>query len=98
MKNDIEKTDAQAARTPHAPVTEPRQDSGEELFAEQEWEALLSTFENEKAPAASAPPPSAPDSALSTEELWERLSSTRWIRRRPVMPAKTARLPIVPAE
>jgi hypothetical protein len=51
----------------------------EELFNPQEWEALLNSFENDASVQESSRS-SELAVELSTEDLWERLSSTRWIR------------------
>lgn len=62
------------------PVSE-RSNRDEELFSEQEWAALLHSFEPPPAAgegsAAAAP---APERALSSDELWERLARTGWVR------------------
>ena len=75
MKNTVEKQDASATtvRTTSAEST------SQELFDPQEWEALLNSFENDAAVEQSARA-SEPPVELSSEDLWERLSSTRWIR------------------
>ena len=50
--------------------------TAEELFNPGEWEQLLNSFEGD----AAAPADKAAQEA-SSEDLWQRLSSTRWIRR-----------------
>lgn len=74
MKNIIEKQDASAATAPTKP-----EEATEELFNPQEWEALLHSFENEPS-IGTVTRAQEPPIELSTEDLWERLSSTRWIR------------------
>jgi len=46
----------------------------DELVADHEWEAMLHTFETETdelSPGAGGP---------ESDDLWERLSSTRWLK------------------
>lgn len=74
MKNTLEMTShssAQLAATSRA--------DAEELFEPQEWESLLNSFESETQ-AAAAPAKTNGEIELSSDDLWERLSSTRWLR------------------
>jgi hypothetical protein len=51
----------------------------EELFDLGEWEALLDNFDSTPSvPSTPRIPPVEPE--LSSDDLWERLSSTRWVR------------------
>jgi hypothetical protein len=75
MKNTVEKQAASATTL----NTQTAQSDSEELFNPQEWEALLNSFENDAA-AGSSTRATEPPVELSSDDLWERLSSTRWIR------------------
>jgi hypothetical protein len=54
----------------------------QELVAPHEWATLLNAPENEFSDLAGAPVPEAqaPQAEAATDDLWERLSSTRWIK------------------
>ena len=53
-----------------------RRAPAEELIAPHEWDAMLNSFEGD-----TATPPDAPRlPGEYDEELWERLSSTRWLK------------------
>ena len=73
MKNTLEMTqDARIAMQSHRAAAQ-------ELFGPQEWDALLNSLEND-AQTASPSPRSEGEIELSSDDLWERLSSTRWLR------------------
>ena len=56
----------------------------QELMTPHEWKSMLHNIENQAAPAEiRARPPSSAELDRADEELWERLSSTRWIKERP---------------
>jgi hypothetical protein len=57
-------------------VTAQLREPAEELFDPREWAALLNSFEND---GSSAAPAATGDD--SSDDLWEKLSSTRWLRR-----------------
>lgn len=62
-------------------ATQLRRAATEELFDPQEWESLLNAFDNETAAAATSTVRQAEhEIELSEDDLWERLSSTRWLR------------------
>lgn|GEM_PF-5784686 len=67
MKTPIDMQDYVEAR-PIRPQATPQ-----ELVAPHEWEALLYNFENEAVAEA-------PMEVAEVEDIWERLSSTRWIK------------------
>jgi hypothetical protein len=73
MKNTLEMTPQNAAQAPSQDA------AAQELFGPQEWDALLNSFENEPQSAAPAQK-SEGEIELSSDDLWERLSSTRWLR------------------
>jgi hypothetical protein len=53
----------------------------QELVAPHEWATLLKSPDNEAADIASgAPIPEVPHTEAASDDLWERLSSTRWIK------------------
>ena len=53
----------------------PESQGAQELFAPQEWDSLLSGIEHDGAPATPA--------AAHPFDLWEQLSKTGWLQRRP---------------
>ena len=56
----------------------------QELIAPHEWQALLNSFENESAgPDGRMNSPTSVESQNASDVLWERLSSTRWLKVRP---------------
>ena len=61
-----------------------RQAAKQELVAPGEWLGLLHNFENDSAASNTRKDAERPHNETATEELWERLSSTRWIKSRPV--------------
>jgi hypothetical protein len=55
----------------------------QELIAPHEWATMLNAPENEFADSSGAPIPEAPYTEVMSDDLWERLSSTRWIKLAP---------------
>ena len=78
MKNALENSTRNAL--PQTAVETPRA-GAQELFEVEEWEGLLNSFEDgpSESPAAAT---NDGEIALGSDELWERLSSTRWLRER----------------
>ena len=58
----------------------PEKSVKQELIAPHEWAALLNTPESESEETYVGTPEIAADLNAETDDLWERLSSTRWIK------------------
>lgn len=81
------KANNKMTETPTIPTISPARAAAQEKAAKQElvapheWATLLHAPENDVADFASgAPLPEAPQTEAASDDLWERLSSTRWIK------------------
>lgn len=56
-----------------------------EFITPDEWEGLLNSFEDGSVPNSSVNVNSSPTGEIpvETEDLWEKLSSTRWLKSQP---------------
>jgi len=93
MKNTVENSQLEApAKKQSRPV------HTEQLFDPQEWESLLNSFETEASSATTASQQKSENEIeLSSDDLWERLSSTRWLRAKSDV-SRTSTLTDKPAE
>jgi len=75
-------TESQTPTIMPPPVTAAQEKAAkQELVAPHEWATLLNAPENEFPDfAAGAPLPEVPHTETASDDLWERLSSTRWIK------------------